>query len=114
MISVSIAVSLQDRAHHVGDVANRQYHDQSLSVLRQINQHVGNPAWVSLDEGDQVEVVYDVVRLYGSDPWTSDTICSIIDGACVFPQSRVVHPNTETHGRDHKGCRRTILRPAPP
>lgn len=38
-----------------------------------------SPAWNDLPLEDQASVVMDITRLYGSDPFTSAQICSVID-----------------------------------
>lgn len=56
------------------------YKDHAISVLRQIQSHVGTSAWGGLSLENQATVMLDVTHLYGSDPWTSQDIKRMIDG----------------------------------
>lgn len=56
------------------------YKDHAISVLRQIQSHVGTSAWGGMSLENQATVMLDVTHLYGSDPWTSQDIKRMIDG----------------------------------
>ena len=58
----------------------RKYRDQSISILRQMSTHIHSPTWDALDEEEHVDVFFTVLRLDGTDVWTSSTTRSIIDG----------------------------------
>ena len=67
------------------------YRDHALSVLRQFLDKTRSSAWDQLSICDHPDVIIDVFRLYGDDPWTSSAIRDIIDGLSVsitsLPQS---------------------------
>ena len=67
----------------IAQEALEMYHNQARSILRQIKQVVKAPTWASLPAEARAAALFDVFRLYGSDPWTSEDINHTIDGQLV-------------------------------
>ena len=61
------------------------YRNRTLGVLRQFLDKTRSSAWNQLSILDHTDVMIDVFRLYGDDPWTSSAIRDIIDRS--FPST---------------------------
>lgn len=58
----------------------RSYHLKAIQTLQDMRTEMLSPLWDELSTEQQSDVASNIARLYGTDQYTSEEICSLIDG----------------------------------